>query len=498
MGLAFTVGLVLGLLAHLPGVSSPDGSQAPAQRTRRHLRSLHNVVEDSAESLRDVYAGIKRHNSSETDVYLDTTGADSAAGLQAPVGGSLNGLQSQIKQTQAHIHALRQGVQGHGTEAETRSEGSKQDQLAALGSEVGRTATVRVYKHQTATKGQPKWKSSDSSQKQPSLEPDKKLPGEFSVLRNVLDGIYWRPSVEMMVPAGYGEQDVTSWKQKLEHNKVVRITEGCGRMQNRQVTLEDGSRACARYRLNTDQIQGEVFSYYLAKLLQVPNLPPSALAIPDTSKSTWAAVRDDVIAAQWNTHKALVLTPWQDDLHPAYIPRELRLASGRLYPSTDLLNDRDLTDLAELVQWSDLIILDYLTANVDRVVNNLFNKQWNPDMMDSPAHNLLRHTASNLLVFLDNESGLFHSYRLLDKYAGYHSDLLKALCIFRKSTADVIKRLHEHQSVGAELRELLVSQEPLVSYLPAMPDKNVKTLQSRVDDVYTQITYCERNFGTRT
>jgi hypothetical protein len=38
--------------------------------------------------------------------------------------------------------------------------------------------------------------------------------------------------------------------------KIVKMGDGCGRMQNRMLTFRDASKACARYRLNIDQMQG--------------------------------------------------------------------------------------------------------------------------------------------------------------------------------------------------------------------------------------------------
>ena len=168
-----------------------------------------------------------------------------------------------------------------------------------------------------------------------------------------------------------------------------------------------------------------------------------------------------------------------------------------LHPSRELLANRTIEQLTELVQWSDLIVFDFLTANVDRLVNNLFNLQWNSEMMSSPTHNLEARTKDELLVFLDNESGLFHSYRLLDKYAHYHDDLLAALCMFRPSTAKALKRLHQEKSASRELMDLYRQQEPLHWMLPPMPESNQKTLEQRIAKVVDQINRCESRYTSR-
>ena len=45
------------------------------------------------------------------------------------------------------------------------------------------------------------------------------------------------------------------------------VEKGCGRMKNRLLHLEGGGRVCCRYRQNQDQIQGEVFSFYLSRAI---------------------------------------------------------------------------------------------------------------------------------------------------------------------------------------------------------------------------------------
>ena len=247
---------------------------------------------------------------------------------------------------------------------------------------------------------------------------------------NLFDGIYWSSEAEMMVPEGITEEETKAWRHKASTQTVAAMKRGCGRQQNRLVRFSDGSMACARYRINKDQIQGEVFSYYLAILLGIQNVPPPVLALPDPSDPRWSPVLDEVISAQWNSDRVLVLTPWVENLNQVFIPEELRPASRRLHPDPMLARKRKPSEIGELVQWSDLIILDYLTGNVDRAVNNLYNLQWNSDMMSAPAHNLEKVGQHGPLIFLDNESGLFHSYRLLDKYSEYQESFFKgSLCL---------------------------------------------------------------------
>ena len=306
-------------------------------------------------------------------------------------------------------------------------------------------------------------------------------------------GVYWGRSVEDALPSGFEESEAESWRRFARKTPVVRVEEGCGRMQNRLLTFEDGTRSCCRYRQNTDQIQGELFSFYLGRLLGLRNLAPSSLALVRLRDPLWSRVRPQLSLAQWNEERAVVLTRFVPALEPAHIPTSLRTSARRLHPP----DIRDASDVVELAQWSDLIVFDYLTANLDRVVNNLYNLQWNPAMMDAPAHNLAREPNSGLLVFFDNESGLLHGYRLLDKYENYHGTLLEALCVFRKSTSDVIKRLHEDKNVGLLLQSRFEQSDPeFRDFLPSLPEKSIKILNERIERVYDQIRQCERLYAT--
>uniref|UniRef100_A0A182KD25 FAM20 C-terminal domain-containing protein n=1 Tax=Anopheles christyi TaxID=43041 RepID=A0A182KD25_9DIPT len=358
----------------------------------------------------------------------------------------------------------------------------------------------------------------------------------------IRDGIYWGASVERALPVGFDRRQSDSWGRYLREAEVERLEIGCGRMQNRLLVFRDGTRACARYRQNTDQIQGELFSFYLGQLLNLTNLAPSAASIIDPEARLWAAATEELAGAQWKPTKPVVITKWIGNLEPAGIPQPFRplerhlnrfdvrnitegldrprdgvrrLLLDRLGPSRDASTGTPATPssttlpsqppspevlerLVELAQWSDLIVFDYLIANLDRVVNNLYNFQWNADIMAAPAHNLARQTDSSLLVFLDNESGLLHGYRLLKKYEAYHGLLLDNLCVFRRSTVRALEALRD-ASVGQRLNALFerTTTAQIRDVLPPLPEKSVKILVDRIDRVLGQVQKCRETFADR-
>lgn len=326
--------------------------------------------------------------------------------------------------------------------------------------------------------------------------PERDAPDVEEGAALLVDEVYWGAAVEAALPPGFPDHELDAWRKFIRRQPVVRLQEGCGRMQNRLLTFENGTQSCCRYRQNYDQIQGEIFSFYLSRLLGLTNVPPSALGVVRAGAWQWAGVGSQLALAQWAEERPVVMTRYVEGLAPAFIPAPLRSSRRRLHPlDVEERDPRDLAALAELAQWSDLIIFDYLTANLDRVVNNLYNMQWNPSMMEAPAHNLARHATSGLLVFLDNESGLLHGYRLLDKYETFHASLLQALCVFRRSTVERVRQLVASRDVGQRLRKMFRRHEPdLQDYLPPIPDKSVKILNERLQTVHKQVSKCEKMY----
>jgi len=337
-------------------------------------------------------------------------------------------------------------------------------------------------------------RQSSGSASKPLVASAKKSAYVNAGSQRIVDGIYWGESVEQALPKGFTSDQLTQWRDFVHKSSVSSIKEGCGRMQNRMLTFANGTDACCRYRQNFDQIQGEIFSFYLSQLLGLPNLAPSTLTMIMPSDEKWATVQRELTLAQWVEKKPVVVTKFLDHLSPSYIPSQFRGTNRRLHPMdvVSSMNSVETPDFSELAQWSDLILFDYLTANLDRMVNNLYNLQWNPSMMEAPAHNLAKDVNTGLLVFLDNESGLLHGYRLLDKYEQYHRIMLESLCVFRRSTVAAVKKLRADKNVGTRLRQMFKTLEPsIVDYLPMLPEKSVKILNRRIDRVYDQITKCE-------
>ncbi|XP_061678473.1 four-jointed box protein 1 [Syngnathoides biaculeatus] len=307
----------------------------------------------------------------------------------------------------------------------------------------------------------------------------------------VEDGIFWSAWLEDLLPMGFTEDYARAWRDRARAARVVKLEAGCGRVSNQMATFADGSKACVRYGINADQVQGETLTYYLACLLGLTNVPPLVLSQLSTDSEQWAAVRTRVAGLQWSDHAVVSLTEWVSNLSGVVTPAPLRQESSGLHPE---LRNKSTAELLELMQWSDLIIFDYMSANFDRLVSNLFSLQWDARVMERDTNNLLK-TPRGDLVFIDNEAGLVHGFRVLSMWERYHQTVLGSVCVFRKRTAQRVAELHQSRDSSKRLLELYRDNEPLAAELGFLSDEHAAVLQERIDRVYKHISYCKENYG---
>ncbi|XP_074087714.1 four-jointed box protein 1 [Macrotis lagotis] len=316
----------------------------------------------------------------------------------------------------------------------------------------------------------------------------------------VQGGIFWSRGLEEQVPRGFSEEQAAAWLRAARAARVVALERGgCGRSSNRLARFSDGTRACVRYGINPEQIQGEALSYYLARLLGLQrHLPPLALARVEPRGAQWARVREELRGAHWAEGSVVSLTRWLPNLTEVVAPAPWRSALGGLRPlrpgGGGELANRSRPELVELVQWTDLILFDYLTANFDRLVSGLFSLQWDPRVMQRATSNLRRGPGGGL-VFLDNEAGLVHGYRLAATWDKYNEPLLRSVCVFRRRTARRVLELQRGRDAAARLLRLYRLREPRFPELAALARPHAQLLQRRLDLLSEHILRCQAQYG---
>ncbi|XP_047453207.1 four-jointed box protein 1 [Mugil cephalus] len=310
----------------------------------------------------------------------------------------------------------------------------------------------------------------------------------------VENGIFWSGWLEDFLPAGFTEGYARAWRERARTYRVVKLEPGCGRISNRLATFADGTKACVRYGINADQVQGETLTYYLASLLGITNVPPLILSQLNSDSEQWAAVRTQIDGLHWSDRAVVSLTEWISNLTGVVTPAPLRQESAGLHPVLEELWNKTTPQLLELMQWTDLVVLDYLTANFDRLVSNLFSLQWDSRVMERDTNNLLR-TAQGDLIFIDNEAGLVHGFRVLNMWEKYHNTVLSSVCVFRKRTAQRVAELHRRRDSRQKLLELYRDSEPLSQELGFLSDEHAGILQDRIDRLYKHIIHCRGKYS---
>lgn len=310
----------------------------------------------------------------------------------------------------------------------------------------------------------------------------------------VEDGIFWSQWLEDLLPVGFSEEYARAWRERARTYRIVKLEPGCGRISNQLATFADGTKACVRYGINADQVQGETLTYYLASLLGITNLPPLILSQLSGDSEQWAAVRTRIDGLQWSDRAVVSLTEWVSNLTGVVTPAPLRQESNGLHPVLNELWNKTTAELLELMQWTDMIMFDYLTANFDRLVSNLFSLQWDSRVMERDTNNLLK-TPRGDLVFIDNEAGLVHGFRVLNMWEKYHSTVLNSVCMFRKRTTQRVAELHRRRDARIRLLKLYRDSEPLSTELGFLSEEHAGVLQDRIDRLYKHILHCKAKYG---
>lgn len=309
------------------------------------------------------------------------------------------------------------------------------------------------------------------------------------------ESLFWPDTLDQTVKAPFSEEDGKAFAEKARSLRVTRLEEGCGRMKNRLATLEDGTRVCCRYRDNVNELRGDLYSYHLNGLLGLWNAPPTAAVKVDLSGKQWSGVREAAREAGWKERAVVLLSLYIDGLHEEHIP--LLFKSGKYTLTSELFSNVSLTaeETKHLVQWTDMIVFDFVIGHTDRLFNILLNLKWNSHMMEKPVHNL-KKTRSSDLVLLDNESGFWIGYTS-GKQAQENYDLqahfLKRLCVFRRQTIQALLKLSSvnGQPPSAVLEGYIQQVDPTsFSLLRRLKDHLQTEFNTRVKEIEKRLSQC--------
>ena len=293
----------------------------------------------------------------------------------------------------------------------------------------------------------------------------------------------------------FTQQDGINFASKVRNGKIASLEEGCGRGKNRLAKLDDGTKFCCRYRdLQWREIRGEFYSYHFNNLLGIFNSPPTVLLKVNYTSPQWKLVIDSLKKALWMDQSTIVITQFVEDLMKEKIPQVLRKNNTPI--NKEYLNKMTYLEQDRFLQWSDLILFDFIIGHSDRIFNTLLNLQWHPKMMDHEVHNLWKTAKKKQILLLDNESGFWMGYKL-----GWEEELkfkmqvrfLEKLCIFRNSIVNRIKYLvHDSESAKVHLQRYTSKVDPQsFQMLDSLNLKEEQEFETRLQRVEKQFKKCK-------
>lgn len=291
-------------------------------------------------------------------------------------------------------------------------------------------------------------------------------------------------------------EDGLDFISKIHKDKFVSLKRGCGRGKNMLATLSDGTKVCCRYRdIQWRYIRGEFYSYHLNNFLGLFNAPPASLVKVNYSSPQWEAVADEAKEAGWKDHATIVVNLFIEELTDENFPLVLR---DDITVTQDHTNGISKSEKDRLLQWSDLIIFDFIVGHNDRIFCNLFNLQWNNKMMKKPVHNLLKRRKDNKLFLFDNESGFWMGYAIGRKEPSKYelqARFLKKMCVFRDETIKRVKYLlHKGDSPSKWLQNYIKKMDRRSFQMIQSLDSNEKEeFESRLKLVIEQVKKCKQS-----
>ena len=311
------------------------------------------------------------------------------------------------------------------------------------------------------------------------------------------DHLFWPDTLEWKANPPLTKEDAKTFATKVRTLPFVSLEKGCGRMKNRLATLEDGTRVCCRYRDNGNQLRGDVYAYHLSTLLGMWNVPPTAAIKVDLSSKQWRSVRDEVGEAEWKNNAVISVSLYVDGLEEEYFPPVLRNSSSATLTTFNLVNI-STAETKQLMQWTDMIVFDFVMGHTDRLFNALLNSKWNSHMMEKPVHNLKKTASSSKLVLLDNESGFDIGYvaaKQKEEYYRLQAAFLKRICVFREQTIEALRKLGSTGSTklspGAVLDRYIQQVDPLsYSLLRKWRTQSQMEFNARVEELQNRLNEC--------
>ena len=270
-------------------------------------------------------------------------------------------------------------------------------------------------------------------------------------------------AVEMDTPHLFSEPRLAAFLETLRDGYVEEIhatslgTFGARKGLNKVATLGSGEKVLMKER-GRHNLQGELFSYHLNCYLDLWNAPPIALgclAHRSDGKLVLAAAEDATVLRNESATCFTVAAFVEGMRGAVYLPPR---ASLEVVPTSS-------RELSRLLEWSDLVLFDFLTGHSDRLVDNNFQLLPRVDFILSTKRvpNLARASSGQLLL-IDHETTFHLGYARaressLQTRRQYHH--LDTVFVFRRRTVERLCGLCVRRDPAAELEDYVRRRDPI-------------------------------------
>ena len=310
--------------------------------------------------------------------------------------------------------------------------------------------------------------------------------------------LYWPNDQQWTIQPLFSEREASVFMDKIRSLPVVSLEKGCSTTSaiNRLAILEDGTKVCCRI-LKI----GNIYSYHLNWLLGLHNVPPVTAVRLNLTNEKWKNVHDVAKTAKWYDRMRIIMELFIDNLTEVY---NLPYFNDN---ETSILNvpvaeKLPLTPVARkmMVEWSDMILFDFLTGHTDRL---FFNQYFNHLVDGQPVKNLYK-TPSSKLVLIDNDSAFKHGYT---GGAFYRTPrdyeimcaFLRRTCAFRKHTIEGILSLETHSNDSGSpltvLQNYIKEKDPYTYSVIHSSQKRMenieKNMRDRIEEIKSRLLECK-------
>ncbi|GFN98758.1 four-jointed box protein 1 [Plakobranchus ocellatus] len=167
-----------------------------------------------------------------------------------------------------------------------------------------------------------------------------------------------------------------------------------------------------------------------------------------------------------------------------------------------------MRSLAQLAQWGNMIIFDYLTGNYDRVASmqDGADRENDPNILKEPIRNLRPSDGGSKLWLIDNECGLLDAYTVLyigqyanERFVGFHDKMLRTMCVFQRKVVRNLEHLHQQAVPHQALMRYASARDKLLQEME--PDESFDLFRNkfseRLANVVKWIRHCEVTAANR-